>query len=372
MEGNQSKIRKVEKLASKLRQKQEQMRRSQTMGNSLPSKEPNQAKELFCSGVGKFLDGKYEEAQQEFKDALRYDPSLPLAYCYLGIISLELGDVDVGMQWCEQGLEIDPDNGYLHYCLGAAFERKGMPYAAIEQYQIYLKDHPRDAECLFSLGCAYDQAGQYQDALNYYRQTLQNDPSHYKASYNLALVLGEQGNTSDAIDYLKKTVETNPTYWKGWIKLGLFYSYEKQWKEAIAAYEKATEMRPEVSDSHYNLGLCYLTANKSKKATKHFKEAIRLNPEDADSAFYLAVSYLDLKEDEAAFQALQDALIIDLDHEKAHYLLGRLYYLKGEKEKGDKELVFLEKKQSNFAEALRACIQENAKPKRKRKKAQAS
>ena len=44
-------------------------------------------KEYFCSGVGKFLDGKYEEAQKKFQEALTYDASLPLAYCYLGIIS---------------------------------------------------------------------------------------------------------------------------------------------------------------------------------------------------------------------------------------------------------------------------------------------
>src|ERR1700722_17798157 len=140
------------------------------MGNSLPAKDTNLAKEYFCSGVGKFLDGKYEEAQEEFQEALRFDPGLPLAYCYLGIISLELGDPDLGLKWCEQGLEIEPENGYLHYCLGAAFERKGKAQEAIEQYLIYLKDHPRDAECLFSLGCAHDQAGQYAEALHYYRQ----------------------------------------------------------------------------------------------------------------------------------------------------------------------------------------------------------
>ena len=87
---------------------------------------PNLAKEFFCQGVGKFLDGKYEEAQGEFQKAISLDPALPLAYCYLGIISLELGEIDIGMRWCEQGLEVDPDNGYLHYYLGAAFERKGL------------------------------------------------------------------------------------------------------------------------------------------------------------------------------------------------------------------------------------------------------
>jgi len=42
-----------------------------------------------------------------------------------------------------------------------------------------------------------------------------------------------------------------------------------------------------------------------------------------------------------------------LEHEKAHYLLGRLYFLKKELGKGKKELAFLTKKGSAFAEALK-------------------
>lgn len=339
------------------------------MGNSLPSKDANLAKEYFCSGVGKFLDGKYEEAQGEFQEAIRFDPTLPLAYCYLGIIALELGNVDRGLLWCEQGLEIDPENGYLHYCLGAAFERKGKSNEAIEQYLFYLKDHPRDAECLFSLGCAYDQAGQCQEALNYYKQALQNDPAHYKASYNLALVLGEQGDTKKAIEYLTKTLEIDPTYWKGWIKLGLFYSYDKKWEEAAAAYEKAVELKPEISDSYYNLGLCYLTTSKPKRAIQTFKEALKRNPHDSDSSFYLAIAHIDLKEDESAIVALHETLAIDLDHEKTHYLLGRLYFLRGELEKGKKELKYLEKLKSPMVVSLKASLKESdAKTGRKKKK----
>lgn len=326
------------------------------MGSSLPARDTKLAKEYFCSGVGKFLDGKYIEAQEEFQEAIRFDPSLPLAYCYLGIISLELGDVEIGQRWCEQGLEIDPNNGYLHYCLGAAFERKGKANDAIAQYKIYLQDHPRDAECLFSLGCAYDQAGNYKEALKFYKKALEFDPSHYKASYNFALVLAEQGKIEKALEYLNKTVDINPTYWKGWIKLGLFYSYEKKWKEATFSYEKAVELRPDISDSYYNLGLCYLSANKSKKAISTLKEGLKRNPQDADSSFYLAIAYIDLRQDEKAIKTLFETLAIDLDHEKTHYLLGRLYYLRGDQQKGDKEKAYLEKLKSPLAETLKSSL----------------
>lgn len=328
--------------------------------------EPNLGKEYFCSGVGKFLDGRYEEAEIEFKEAIKCDPEFPLAYCYLGIISLELGQIERGMSWCERGLAIDPANGYLHYCLGAAFERKGMPKEAIKQYKIYLKEHPQDSECHFSLGCAYDEDGQIKEATRCYEEAVALDPSHFKAYYNLALLLGEKGELEKAVEALDRTIEINPTYWKGWIKLGFFLSAQKKWQEAVIAYEKAIELRPDVADSHYNLGLCFLTLGKPKKSVKCFEQALRLNPQDAETTFYIALSFLDMKEEELAIDALKKTMGIDLEHERAHYLLGRLYFLRGEKERGEKELAYLETKQSTYAATL--LTSKEGKPPAKRKK----
>ena len=105
--------------------------------------------------------------------------------------------------------------------------------------------------------------------------------------------------------------------------------------------------------SYYNLGLCYLTSNKSKKAIETFKEALRLNNRDAESSFYLAIAYIDLKDDQQAITALHETLAIDLEHEKSHYLLGRLYFLRGDNERGERELLFLEQLHSPLADSLK-------------------
>lgn len=338
------------------------------MGDLLPSNEPNLGKEYFCAGVGKFLDGRYEEAEVEFKEALKFDPEFPLAYCYLGIISLELGQVDLGMNWCERGLEIDPSNGYLHYCLGAAFERKGMPKEAIKQYKIYLKEHPKDSECHFSLGCAYDENGQIKEAMKCYREAINLDSAHYKAYYNLSLLLGEKGNSDEAVECLDKTIEINPTYWKGWVKLGFFLSGQKKWGEAVIAYERAIELRPEIADSHYNAGLCHLSLGQAQLALQAFETAHRLNSQDPETTFYMALAMLDNKEEELAIHALMQTLAIDLEHERAHYLLGRLYYLRGEDEKGQKELLYLEKCKSTYAASLRSNGEVAVTPPKKKRK----
>ena len=109
----------------------------------------------------------------------------------------------------------------------------------------------------------------------------------------------------------------------------------------MGAYEKAVELRPEVSDSYYNLGLCYLSANKSKKAIHCFQEALKRNSQDADSSFYLAIAHIDLKDEYKAIEVLHQTLVIDLEHEKSHYLLGRLHYLRVWEEKEPESLSIL-------------------------------
>lgn len=335
------------------------------MDNSVPKQNQEEAREFFCQGVGKFLDGRYDDAQIEFAAALRLDPMMPLAYCYLGIICLEKNLVDDAFRWCEHGLELDAENSYLHYCLGVVFERKKNYAKAIEEYRIYLKKHPHDSDCLFSLACVLEMSKNEDEAINSYRKAIHFDSSHFKALYNLGLIFGEKGEHSEAIQWLNQCVETNPSYWNGWVKLGYFYSQTKQWQEATKAYLQAAALRPDVADSHYNLGLCYLTVEKPALAISSFQRTLQIR-EDADASFYLAVCYLDNHQEDLAIQTLHKTIAIDLDHEKAHYLLGRLYFMKKDLVRGNRELQFLEKKESDFAHSLKTSLPKKRGPAKKK------
>lgn len=333
------------------------------MDNSVPKQNQEEAREFFCQGVGKFLDGRYDDAQVEFSEALRLDPMMPLAYCYLGIICLEKNLIEDAFRWCEHGLELDGENSYLHYCLGVVFERKKNYSKAIDEYRTYLKNHPHDSDCLFSLACVLELSENSEEAISCYKKAIHFDKLHFKALYNLALIFGEKGENQEAMHWLKQCIDANPSYWNGWVKLGYYASQNKQWQDAAKAYLQAATLRPEVPDSHYNLGLCYLTIEKPELAICSFQRTLQLR-EDADASFYLAVCYLDTHQEELAIQTLHRTIGIDLDHEKAHYLLGRLYFLKNELAKGNRELDFLVKKKSDFANTLLNCA-----PKKKRKKA---
>lgn len=304
-------------------------------------------------GITSFLNGQYIEAQKNLKDALKQDSSLILAYCYLGIISLEIGCLEEALDWCERGLKIDSNDTYLHYCYGVALEKNNFLEKAVEEYLFYINHHPEDLECWFSLGSVYERQQDFDNALMCFEKICVLEPWNYKALYNKASMLEAMQKIFEAKEVLEIVVSKNPLYWKAWVKLGLFYSQENLWEKSAHAYEQAVRLRPELSDGHYNLGLCYLSLDKSQLALKSFQEAVSLNSEDADAQFYVGLSYIELKQEEQAMNAFKKVLNINLDHEKAHYLLGCLYYMRGLYDKVEKEQMFLNQRGSSFAPLLK-------------------
>ena len=175
-----------------------------------PNDTKGMALEYFQSGVEKFLDGLQERARQDFLKALDFDPNLTLAYCYLSTIYTEDDDPDAGIVFCEKGLRIEPENSYLHFCLGVAYDAKGLKQEALKEYHVYHADHPDDPECLFSMACVFDQIGSSQEAENYYQRVISIDPSHHKACFNLALKKADHGSVMEASELLKKACESKP------------------------------------------------------------------------------------------------------------------------------------------------------------------
>lgn len=314
------------------------------------------AKEFLCSGINSFLNGEYEHAAQALKEALELDPSAALAYCYLGIIALELGNIEEALIWCAKGLESEPGDSYLRYCYGVALDRDQRYEEAIEHYKAYASLHPEDLECWFSLGGAYHRLGRHTESIECFDKVLEIDPWNAQGLYNKAVAMTDLSDERGAIQLLDIAVRKNPLYWKAWIKLGYLLSKDKQWDRATEAYERVVQLRPDLSDGHYNLGLCYLTLDKTRLALKAFQESLFLNEEDADAHFYVGLAHMDLKQTRQASESLHRALGINLEHERSHYLLGYLYHMEGQMEKAEKELLFLSERESVFAPLLQKTV----------------
>lgn len=317
--------------------------------------------EYFQSGVEKFLEGMHDSAKQDFLLALEFDSSLVLSYCYLSSIYSDENDPDTSIELCNKGLSIDPENPHLHYCLGSAYDLKGLKYEAISEYQWYHSEFAGDAECVFSMANAYDDLGDLENAKKYYQEVVNLDPEHCKAYFNWSLMEASCGDNDRAIICLKKAVEIAPKYWKAWIKLGIFSSRSGSIEEAIIAYSRALELRPDLADVRYNLGISYKLIGKPDKAAEAFRGVVNLNNQDANAWHNLGVALFQMGKNEEALEALKRVIKIDLYHAEAHYRLACVYVVQGEHEKAEKEKAFLKGIDKELFEGVESMLEESLK-----------
>jgi tetratricopeptide (TPR) repeat protein len=91
-----------------------------------------------------FQLGKYSEARDKLREALKQSPRSPALWSYLGLAEAELKDLDAAISDFQKALRFAPSDAQTHFNLGLLYRRKGDPQKALETYQRGLKLNPDD------------------------------------------------------------------------------------------------------------------------------------------------------------------------------------------------------------------------------------
>jgi len=122
----------------------------ETGGNiiELAERKRSEAQSVLCNRAGGLLmkEGNFEEARQEFLNAIELNPNDRRNYMNIGVIHLKQGDIDQAIEWMEKTIEID--NGYIrcYYNLGTIYLKKGWYKHAIDIFEKALQIAPDDVD----------------------------------------------------------------------------------------------------------------------------------------------------------------------------------------------------------------------------------
>ena len=104
---------------------------------------------------------------------------------------------------------IDNDNNvcleFSHY-----LHDNGQWQKAIDNYEVYLKQNPSNADVLVDQGVCYFSLKDYKNAKRVMQKALQYDKNHLFAHFNLGIVSLNEGNTKEGIEWMKKVIELEP------------------------------------------------------------------------------------------------------------------------------------------------------------------
>lgn len=134
------------------------------------------AQEHFRKGHNFYLDSKPNEAELEFRAALRLNPELSEAHYYLGSIYFKQNRLAEAIEQCQQALEISPKDLKSLIILGLSLQQMGLIDQAIGTFQKASQINMRSAAAHSALGLAYCAKADFAKAKEEYNILKTIDP----------------------------------------------------------------------------------------------------------------------------------------------------------------------------------------------------
>jgi Tfp pilus assembly protein PilF len=164
-----------------------------------------QAHELLAESFES--QGKWEDAEKEYRGILKQDPTVP----------------------------------GIHFRLGRAMLSKPNPGPEVAS-----------------------------DAKQEFEKELQIDPKNAGAEYVLGELARQQQQWEEAVQHFSRAAKLDPQFGEAFLGLGASLVSEKQYAEAVAPLETAVRLEPRNPDAHYSLAMAYARAGRKEEGDKEF------------------------------------------------------------------------------------------------------
>ena len=145
----------------------------------MEDKQKQEAMELFKKGYDLQIKGELEEAAEFYKKSIETFPTAE-AYTFLGWAYSFMGRYEEAIEECRKAIRVDPEFGNPYNDIGAYLIEKGRFDDAIpwlekathaKRYESYCFPH-------YNLGRIWEQKGEWQKALACYESALRDNPQY--------------------------------------------------------------------------------------------------------------------------------------------------------------------------------------------------
>ena len=186
--------------------------------------------------------GRLDEAEKEYREALRIYPDFAKAHNNLGVLLGNKGREEDAEAEYREAIRIKPDFAKAHYNLGILLNEMGRKEDAEAEYREALRINPDDAKAHNNLGVLLVDRGRKEDAEAEFREALRIKPDYAEAHYNLAILLKDMGRKEDAEAEYRDALRINPDYAEAHGNLGILYSKTGKKEEAKKELEIAKRL----------------------------------------------------------------------------------------------------------------------------------
>jgi tetratricopeptide (TPR) repeat protein len=220
--------------------------------------------------------------REHLERAVEMNPNYVLAHVNLGLLTMDLGQIDAGLARLRWVTQMAPEWPEAHYWLSVGLDRVGELDEAISEAQAAAAIDPENLEYGYRLALASSRAGDFEGALEASRRVLDFDPDHTDARFVEAYALQMTGATEESTRVYERYLAARPDDAEarfdlayGWVSLGRCGDAEPHLRTILSAH-------PEHAAAKQYLGIC---AEEERGGSPAVEEALERQYEAAFSAY---------------------------------------------------------------------------------------
>jgi len=239
----------------------------------------------YALGYTYFAQKKIGESINALAKSLQLDLKNVESHKILGRNLMIIGRFDAAQVEFEQAIRYKPDSAESHYNLGKLFSIQDNWEPARKAFEAALRIDPSYLEALDGLGFALEALGDDAGAVANYQDAIRLNQARggqfASAHVNLSAYFNRTGDPAKALEHARKAIELDPKSDRAWFQKAKADERQGRLNDAVSALNTAISYNPRASSYYYVLAGVYRQlgwTDDSRKALEHFK---RLDQESA-------------------------------------------------------------------------------------------
>ncbi|WP_180356970.1 tetratricopeptide repeat protein [Streptomyces sp. TLI_146] len=203
---------------------------------------PNDARAHNNLGVVLTELGRFPQAEDALREAIRLDPNYAIAHDSLGWTLIKLGRFPQAGVALREAIRLDPNDAIAHNNLGVVLTELGRFPQAEDALREAIRLDPNYATAHNDLGVVLTKLGRFPQAEDALREAIRLDPNDAIAHNNLGWVLTELGRFPQAEDALREAIRLDPNYATAHGHLGRLRLVDGDWEAARTLLSRASSL----------------------------------------------------------------------------------------------------------------------------------
>jgi len=288
--------------------------------------------ETLVQALAHHRAGRWEQAEQAYRQVLQVDPECADAWHLLGAMNCQTGNQLAAADYIGRAIELSPRSASFHNSLGVTCRALKKLDEAVACYRSALDLKPDYAEAYNNLGVALRERGELGEAAACCRRALELKADYPEAHNNLGIALMDQGAADEAVACYRRAMELKPDYSEAHMNLGIVLTAQGRADEAVPCGKRAVELKPDYAEAHKTLADALCMQRKPDEAAASYGRALELKPDYFEARNNLGNALMELGKVDQAIGCYRRVLEIRPDYPEAHNNLGNALLEQGKAE----------------------------------------